>query len=105
MQVQVMARTEKSTTKNFDPHRGAKRPKKILPNKAVRAPHVYRPSLRARLEIQKYQKTTGLLVARRPVNRIMREILKEVRTGFRLREEVVDALHHAVEDYDIKLLI
>ena len=105
MQIQLMARTKKSTTKNVDPRRGAKRPKKILPYKAVRAPHVYRPSLRARLEIRKYQKTTNLLVARRPVNRIVREILQEMRPGFRLREEAVDALHHAVEDYAIKLLI
>ena len=105
MQIQVMARTNKSTTKNFDPRRGAKRPKKILSYRALRAPHVYRPGLPARLEIRKYQKTTNLLVSRRLVNIIVREILQGVRPGFRLGEEAVDALHYAVEDYAIKLLV
>ena len=105
MQIQVMARTKKSAMKNVDPRRGAKGPKKILPYKAMSTPHVYRPSLRARLEIRKYQKTTNLLVAHSPVNRILREILQEVRPGFSLREETVDALHHAGEDYAIKLLV
>ena len=46
---------------------------------------------------------TNWFVARKPVNRLIREILQEVRSGFRLREEAVDALHHAVEDYAIEL--
>ena len=46
-----------------------------------------------------------LVVALRPVNRIVRKILQEVRPGFRLREEAVDELHHDVEDYTIKPLM
>ena len=57
------------------------------------------------METRKYQKTTNLLVEGRPVDRLVREIIQEVRPGFRLREEAVDALHHAVEDYAIKLLM
>ena len=82
-----------------------KHPKKILPYKALRTLHVYRTRFPAFLEIRKYQKTTSLLLAHRPVNGLGREILQELRPGFRLRKDAVDALNHAVEDYAIKLLM
>ena len=45
MQIQVMTRKKKSTTKNADSRRGAKRPEKILPYKAVGSTHVLSPEL------------------------------------------------------------
>ena len=99
------AHKEVDDEENVDPRRGEKRLKKILPYKALCPTYDYRPSSRSRLDIRKYQKTTNFPVAHRQVKIFVREILQEVRPGFRLREEAVDTLHHAVEDYTTKLLM
>ncbi len=100
-----MARTKRTPTQNRpDARRGEKRPKKILPEKASR-PHVYRPSEIARREIRKFQKSTKLLLPLAAVSRVAREIKDRIAPGFRFRVEAVDTLHHASEDYLVKLLI
>ena len=49
-----------------------------MPSKAVKIKKRYRPGVLALQEIRRYQKTTELLIQRRPFQRLVREICMDV---------------------------
>ena len=54
--------------------------------------------------IQKYQKSTDLLICKLPFQRLVREILQGLGVGFRVTTAMVMALQEAVEAYLVQLL-
>ncbi len=90
--------------KRPDPRHGAQRPKRVLPIKAS-APHVYRPSTRAQIEVLGFQRSINLLISRPAISRLVRHIRNEIKPEFGLRVEAIDVFHHAAEDYMVKLLM
>lgn len=81
-----MARTKQTARKST----GGKAPRKHLATKAarktgpatggVRKPHRYRPGTVALREIRRYQKSTDLLIRKRPFQRLVREIAQDYKT-------------------------
>jgi histone H3 len=101
-----MARTKSAPAKN-DPLKkkkarlGAVAKKPVKPIKRV---HRYRPGTKALMEIRKYQKSTNLLIARMPFQRLVREIIQSVSSQvLRVRMSAVEALHEAAEAFIVGL--
>ena len=89
---------------------GGKAPRKELANKAARKtakpaakPHRFRPGTRALMEIRKYQKTTAPLLEKKPFERVVRDVAKELRPGLRFKPESIQALQVAAEDLLVQL--
>jgi len=83
----------------------AKAAKKSSPKAGgVRKPHRYRPGTVALREIRKYQKSTDLLVARLPFQRLVREIAQDYHTQLRFQTTAVLALQEAAEMYIIDVM-
>ena len=55
-------------------------------------------------EIQKYQKSTDLLIRKLPFQRLVHEILQGFGVGFRVMPAMVMALQEAAEAYLVQLL-
>jgi len=66
-------------------------------------PHRYRPGTRALMEIKKYQKSTDLLLKRRPFQRLVREIAQDYRTDLRFKGSALEALQEGAESYLVEL--
>ena len=64
----------------------------------------YKPGERALKEIKKYQKSTDLLIPKKPFYRVVREILDEIKTKYRLQSSAVMALQEAAEAYIVGFL-
>ena len=64
----------------------------------------YKPGERALKEIRKYQKSTELLIPRKPFYRVVREIVDDINTSFRLQSSAVMALQEAAEAYIVGFL-
>ena len=102
-----MARTKQTAAKST----GGKAPRKQLATKAVRKsaeekgkkPHRYRPGTVALREIRKYQKSTTLLILKRPFQRLVREIAQEFRADLRFQSTAILALQEAAESYLVGL--
>ena len=65
----------------------------------VKKPHRYRPGTVALREIRRYQKSTELLIRKRPFQRLVREIAQEFKTDLRFQGSAVLALQEAAEAY------
>ena len=76
---------------------------RVLPEKAKRFA-IYRPGPRCALEIRILQKITHLLIPKRAMGRLVKEISNTVGPGLRLRTQAYEALHTATEAYLIELL-
>ena len=87
-----MARTKQTARKST----GGKAPRKQLATKAarrsvpsnggLRRPHRYRPGTVALREIRRYQKSTDLLLRKAPFQRLVREIMQDLKkSDLRLR--------------------
>lgn len=63
----------------------------------------YSPGTRALCEIRKYQRTSELLIPKRPFQRLVREVAAEVRRDLRIQSTPAEALQHAVEDYILQV--
>ena len=63
----------------------------------------FRPGTVALREIRRYQKSTELLIRRRPFQRLVREIAQELRPDLRFQTAAVAALQEAAEDYLVQL--
>jgi histone H3 len=72
-------------------------------NAGVRKPHRYRPGTVALREIRKYQKTTALLIRKRPFQRLVREIAQDFKTDLRFQSHALLALQEATEAYLVGL--
>ena len=71
---------------------------------AQHQPHRYRPGTVALREIQKYQKSTDLLIRKLPFQRLVCEIVQGFSMEFRVTPAMVMALQEAAEAYLVQLL-
>jgi histone H3 len=104
-----MARTKQTARKST----GGKAPRKQLATKAarksapatggVKKPHRYRPGTVALREINRYQKSTELLIRKLPFQRLVREIAQDFKTDLRFQGSAVLALQEAAEAYLVGL--
>lgn len=73
-------------------------------NKKRRRRRRRRPGSKALREIRKYQRSTQLLLRKKPFARLVREIqVKYNREDMRWTAKALEALQHAAEDYLVKL--
>ena len=74
------------------------------PKGKVRKPRRFRPGTVALRQIRRYQKTTELLIRKLPFQRLVREIVYEMRgTSWRFRPQALLALQEAAEDFLINM--
>lgn len=100
-----MARTKQTARKST----GGKFPRKELAALAAKknAPRVlgykkprrYRPGTVALREIRKFQKSTDLLLAKLPFQRLVREITQDYKVDLRFQSTAIMALQEAAEAY------
>ena len=102
-----MARTKQTARKST----GGKAPRKHLATKAarksapamggVKKPHRYRPGTVALREIRRYQKSTELLLLKRPFSNLVREITNDVekKEDKRFQSSGILALQESSEAY------
>lgn len=87
-------------TKRTPKRRGAKRSRAInydniqhQPQVQPRPPpHRYRPGEKARREIRRYQSSTELLIKKLPFQRLVKDVLFEIKHGFGMTVEALEAL-------------
>lgn len=63
----------------------------------------HRPGEKALKEIRYYQKSTDLLIRKRPFSRLVKQISDELSEGIRFQVEALEALQHASEAYLVSL--
>ena len=67
-------------------------------------PYQYRPGTMALHEIQKYQKTTELLIRKFTFQRLVREITQSLRSDLHFQAKAIMALQEVAESYLVGLL-
>jgi histone H3 len=67
------------------------------------AKHGTKPGTVALREIRKLQKTTELVIRRKPFERLVREIAQDYKTDLRFQKSAIDALQEASEAYMVGL--
>ena len=67
------------------------------------ASHGTKDKLRWMKEIRRLQKTTQLLMKKAPFQRLVRELLQEINTEYRIQGNAVRALHEAAEAFLLRL--
>ncbi|KAK2974605.1 hypothetical protein RJ640_015017 [Escallonia rubra] len=81
-----------------------KTPRKSAPaTGGVKKPHCFRPETMALWEIQKYQKSTELLICKLRFQRLFREIPQDFETDLSFQSSVVAALEEATEAWLVGL--
>ena len=65
----------------------------------VKKPFRYRPGTVALREIRRYQKSTDLLIKKKPFQRVVKEIARELGGDLRFQSTAVMALQEATEAY------
>jgi histone H3 len=105
-----MARTKQTARKST----GGKAPRKQLATKAarrsapsnggLRRPRRYRPGTVALREIRRYQKSTDLLLRKAPFQRLVREIMQDMKSDLRCQSTAVLALQEASVFYYFVIL-
>ena len=70
---------------------------------STKKPHRYRPGTVALREIRKYQKSTELLIARLPFQRVVREVALELKGDLCFQAHALHALQEAAEAYMVRL--
>ena len=68
------------------------------------ATHKFRPGTRALMEIRRFQKQTGLLIARAPFARFARRVGSDHKDDVRFRPAAMDVLQEATEAYILSIL-
>ena len=64
----------------------------------------YRPGTQALREIRKYQKSTELLIRKRPFQRLVREIAQDFRGDLRFQQSAIRAIQEAAEAFMVGLM-
>jgi histone H3 len=90
---------------------GGKAPRKLLGQKAARKTvpggnkkrRRYKPGTVALREIRKYQKSTDLLIRKRPFQRLVREIAQGFKSDLRFQSSAICALQESAEAHLISL--
>ena len=72
--------------------------------KIKRKAHQFCPGTRALMEIQKLQKSVGLLIPKRPFYWVVKEILQAERSWLKIQASAIMALHEVAEAYLVRLL-
>ena len=106
----TMARTKQTARKST----GGKAPRKQLATKAarksapasggVKKPHRYRPGTVALREIRRYQKSTELLIRKKPFGMLVREIGQDFKGDLRYQATGLLGLQEASEAYLVGLM-
>ena len=106
-----MARTKHTARKALDG--AAMRMVQASKNIAVKAPHKpprqmqkrrrFRPGTVTLREIQRYQKSTDLLIRRAPFQGVMHEIVRSFRNDLRIQAVAIKGLQEAAEAYLVGL--
>ena len=107
-----MARTKHTARKALDG--AAMRMVQASKNIAVKAPHKpppcqmqkrrrFRPGTIALREIQRYQKSTDLLIRRAPFQQVVQEIVRSFRNDLRIQAAAIKGLQEAAEAYLVGL--
>jgi histone H3 len=110
-QERAMARTKQTATKAV----GGKAPRKVVSAKSARKSVVppeaqapkrsrFKPGSVALKEIRKYQKTTELLIRKRPFQRMVRELCKSKNGDMRFQASAIVAFQEAVENFLTNLI-
>ncbi len=106
-----MARTKQTARKSV----GGKCPRKVLKVKGARVvtsgkamsgvkrPHRYRPGTVALREIRRFQKSTELLLRRRPFARLVREVAQDFKSDLRFNPDALFTLQEATESFMVGL--
>ena len=98
-------RHEKGKEKTKWPTYGKKQPRSQAGNPpAQHQLYRYQPGTVTLREIQKYQRSTDLLIRKLPFQRLVCEIIQEFSTEFRMTPAMVMALQEAAEAYLVQLL-
>jgi len=63
----------------------------------------FKPGTVALREIRKEQKSTKLLIRMAPIRRLIREIIQEFKSDVRIQKGALEALHHYIEAYVIRI--
>ncbi len=69
----------------------------------VKRPHRYRPGTVALREIRRFQKSTELLLRRRPFARLVREVAQPFKSDLRFNPDALLCLQEATESYMVGL--
>ncbi|EGD77354.1 histone [Salpingoeca rosetta] len=72
-------------------------------NRSPRKRRHFRPGQRALREIREYQRSTDLLLLKRPFQRLCREIAQDMKSDCRFRVDALLALQEATESYVVGL--
>jgi len=70
----------------------------------VKKPHRYRPGTKCLREIRRYQKSTDLLIRKRPFVRVVREVAQRAHPDLRFQAAALLAIQEAAEAYLVALL-
>jgi len=70
----------------------------------VKRAHHYRPGTVALREIRKFQKTTELLIPKRPFQRLVKEVAQNYKTDLRVQSTALVVLQEAAEDYIVGVM-
>jgi len=105
-----MGRTKQVASKKIS-SKGKTVPLKGIPKKAalegaVRKPRRFRPGTVALREIKQYQRSTELLIRKLPFQRLVKEIMQEIRSPqemLRIQSSAIAALQEASEAYLVAL--
>lgn len=97
-----MARTKQTASKFAGKEYGIKKmPKSLLTIKAKR--RRFRPGTVALRDIRRYQKSTELVIRRRPFQRLVREVGQKLSANLRFQSSALEALQEAAEAYLVGL--
>ena len=103
-----MARTKQTAKRST----GGKAPRKQLATKAARRkpavgglkkPHRYRPGTVALREIRRYQKTTELLLRKKPFFMLVKEVMQDFNGDMRYQASSILAMQEATEAHFVGL--
>ncbi|OSX76068.1 hypothetical protein BU14_0154s0024 [Porphyra umbilicalis] len=74
------------------------------PAGGVKRTHRYRPGTVALREIRKFQKSTELLIPKRPFQRLVKEVAQNYKTDLRFQSTALVVLQEAAEDYIVGVM-
>ncbi|CAO4380392.1 unnamed protein product [Caenorhabditis nigoni] len=69
----------------------------------IMKPHRYPPGVVALREVRRYQKSTELLIRKRPFERLVREIAQDMKSDLRFQSTAVEALQEASERFLVEI--
>jgi len=70
----------------------------------VKRAHHYRPGTVILREIRKFQKSTELLILKRPFQRLVKEVAQNYKTDLRVQSTALVVLQEAAEDYIVGVM-